>query len=105
MFTRRPVDVAMTAHDFLVLRVLSNQKLIAVLCLLILGYMTVDDSEQPDILVGALVATLGQTVGSMTSFLTSTGPKREEPQAVEVVNTVDEPVPTEPQPPIDAVKK
>lgn len=71
----RGAGITFSPHDFLVLRVLSNQMKIALGCLAILGYMTVNDAEQPDILVGALVATLGQAVGSMTSFLTSTGPK------------------------------
>lgn len=94
-------QINMTANDFLVHKVLGGTKTIALVCLAILAYMAIDDSEQPDILVGALVSVLGQAVGSFTTFLTSTGPKPPPPLAdgsvaTTIVNTVEEPVPTEP---------
>lgn len=82
-------------HDVLVLLVVGSLFALSVGSLTILGLLALRGINAPDLLVGALVTLLGTTTGALGSVLTQTGRSRT-PEQVEVTNSADQPVPTEP---------
>lgn len=82
-------------HDRLVLVVVGGLLLLALTALGILGTLALRGIDAPDLLLGALVTTLGGTVGALTAVLTQTGRAT---QDVHVTNTPAQPVPTTPDP-------
>lgn len=78
-----------TAHDALVRIVVLGLLAIAVLSLALLGALALLERDASDILLGALISTLGAATGSLGTVLTQTGRS-----TVQIDQPVDAPVPT-----------
>lgn len=85
----------MNAHDRVVRLVVLLLGVVAVLALALVGAIALLERNASDVLLGALVATLGSATGALGSLLTQTG-RSSSPTPVVVENTASEPVPTEP---------
>jgi hypothetical protein len=80
-------------HDRLVLVVVGGLLAVAFVALGLLGAIALLGADASDLLLGALITTLGTAVGQVGSVLSQTGSRSSAPTPVEVQQPPDLPVP------------